>query len=278
MRLYGSRIALTHNSRGVYSLDPSLGCSSGMDGNKTGCYGDCYAAKSAKIYGYDFTQTILRKFVNKKHKYKIIEQVKKIPLPFVRMGTMGDPSENWEHTFDICRTIAIANKEIVIITKHWKQMTDAQVSELSAHNICINTSVSALDEPEHMAQSVNEFNRLKPFCKSVLRIVSADFNLDNETGHRLAKVQAELFKLTPTLDTVLRVSKNNKLVTDGIIKIKQTNFLGNKQYASKFNKKTYLGKCSTCSEMCGVHSAYQEQREFIMRNEQLKLYGSTAKV
>jgi hypothetical protein len=271
MKRYSDKISLTNNSRGVWSLDPSLGCTSGTRDDKKGCYGDCYAVKAAKQYGYDFGTTVFRFFRNAKHKRFIVNQIRKIPLPFVRMGTMGDPSENWKHTLDICRVIAPANKEIVIITKHWNKLTDEQLTELSQYNICINTSVSALDNPEHLVDSVNEFLRVKPYCKSVLRIVSADFNLENETGHRLAKIQAQLFKYEPTLDTVLRVAKSNQLVKDGVINIKRVNFLGKKQWASKLNKKTYLGKCSTCSEMCGVYSQYKEKRPFKLINHQLKI-------
>jgi hypothetical protein len=271
MKLYGNKIALTNNSRGVWSLDTSLGCSSGTKDNKKGCYNDCYAVKSAQKYGYDFTKTVFRYFTSGAHKNRIVNQIKKINLPFVRIGTMGDPSENWAHTLDVIKVISRANKEIVIITKHWTTLTDEQLIEISKHNVCINTSVSALDDPEHLLQSVNEFLRVKPFCKSVLRIVSADFNLDNETGHKLFKVQTDLFKQAPTLDTVLRVSKNNPLVTSGVINIKRVNFLGKKQWASKYNKKTYLGKCSTCSEMCGQSLKYSEVRPFRIQNEQLKI-------
>ena len=272
MRLYSDKIALTNNSRGVWSLDTSLGCSSGTKDNKKGCYNDCYAVKSAQKYGYDFGTTVFRYFKSKAHRYRIINQIKKINLPFVRIGTMGDPSENWSHTLEVCRIISDAEKEIVIITKHWTLLTDEQLLQLAKYNICINTSVSALDEHTHLQKSVDQFIRLKPFCKSILRIVSADFNLDNVTGHALAKVQAELFKHSPTLDTVLRVSKNNKLVTDGIINIKPVKFLGKKQWASKLNKKTYLGKCSTCSEMCGVQNEYAEKREF--KRKQLKIFNT----
>lgn len=273
MRLYKDKITLTNNSRGVYSLDTSLGCTSGTADNKKGCYDDCYAAKSAKLYGYDFTKTVLRDFKSPKHKQYIVKQISKIKLPFVRIGTMGDPSENWEHTLKICKAIAPANKEIVIITKHWNTLTDSHLQEIAKLNICINTSVSALDRPGHLERSVGEFLRLKPFCKSILRIVSADFNLENATGHSLSKLQSHLFTYTPTLDTVLRVSKNNKLVTDGVILVKRTKFLGKSCWASKYNKKTYLGKCGSCHEMCGVNSAYSEKRPFKIINEQLKIFN-----
>jgi len=132
-------------------------------------------------------------------------------------------------------------------------LTDSQLLELAKYPICINTSVSALDSDEgHLWQSVNEFERVRPYCKSVLRIVSADFNQANPEGRRLSEIQDKLFRYTPTLDTVLRVLPHNKLVKDGIIKIRKSKFLGKKQYMSKYNRKTYTGHCSTCREMCGV--------------------------
>lgn len=252
MREYKRTISLTKNSRGIYSLDTSLGCSSGLKDNPKGCYNDCYAAKSAKLYGYDFSKTVLRDFKNESHRKEIVRKISRIPLPFVRIGTMGDPSENWAHTVKICEQIRHCNKEIVIITKHWTNLTGSQLNILSTMNVCINTSVSALDDSQLLENSVTQYNRIKKYCKSVLRIVSCDFNIENPKGHELYKIQKKLFENDNTLDTVLRVNKHNQLVKDGIINIKQVTFLGTKQYASKYNKKTYLGKCSNCHEMCGV--------------------------
>lgn len=252
MREYKSTISLTKNSRGIYSLDTSLGCSSGLKGNPKGCYNDCYAAKSAKLYGYDFSKTVLRDFKNESHRKEIVRKISRVPLSFVRIGTMGDPSENWEHTVKICEQIRHCNKEIVIITKHWTNLTDGQLDIFAGMNVCINTSVSALDNPVLLENSVSQYSRIKKYCKSVLRIVSCDFNLDNSKGHELYRIQKKLFENENTLDTVLRVNKHNQLVKDGVINIKQVTFLGAKQYASKYNKKTYLGKCSNCHEMCGV--------------------------
>lgn len=252
MRLYSDKIALIKNDRGVYSLDTSIGCSSGMAENKRGCYGECYAAKSAKLYGYDFSTTVLRSFKSNAHKREIINQVRNIKLDFVRIGTSGDPSENWDHTLSIIDAIKGCNKQIVIITKHWTNLTDSQIEFISGINVCINTSVSALDNNSLLTNSLIQYNRLKPFCKSVLRIVSADFNQKNETGKYLHDLQELLFKNTDTLDTVLRCNKNNHIVKDGVINVTKSKFLGKSQYVSKYNKKTYLGKCSTCNEMCGI--------------------------
>ncbi len=253
MREYSNKISLTKNSRGIYSLDTSIGCSSGMSNEVDGCYNDCYAAKSSKLYGYDFSKTVLRSFESEKHRRLTIGQINKVKLDFIRIGTSGDPSENWEHTINILKKIDKCNKEIVIITKHWTLLSELDLKYLSTINVCINTSVSALDKPHLLSTCVEQYNRLKPYCKSILRIVSCNFNLENETGHRLAKVQAELFKNDSTLDTVLRVNKRNDLIKKGIINIQQATFLGKKALISKFNKNTYFGKCSTCHEMCGLN-------------------------
>ena len=245
-------ISLTKNSRGIYSIDPSIGCSSGMSFGDNGCYGDCYAAKSARLYGYDFSKTVFRTFKDKRHEKRIIHEINRVKLDFVRMGTSGDPSENWEHTFNILEVISKSNKEIVIITKHWYTIPDKFLYILKTINISINSSVSALDTPEQVDKVLNEYYRLKPFCRSFLRVVSCDFNLTNKEGARLAAIQNDLLKNEDVIDTVFRVSPKNEYVKNGIINIKQANFLGKKIYVSKFNKKTYLGKCDTCLEMCGV--------------------------
>lgn len=169
------------------------------------------------------------------------------------MGTSGDPSENWEHTISILRKIDTCNKQIVIITKHWKNLTIEQMEYLATINVCINTSVSALDKEHIRTNAINQYNKLKFYCKSILRIVYADFNLSNEEGHRLAKIQAELFKNDSTLDTVLRLNKKNELIKKGIVNVSESEFLGKKALISKFKKSTYFGKCSTCYEMCGLN-------------------------
>lgn len=251
MREYSNIIALTKNSRGIYSLDTSIGCASGMSNNIGGCYNDCYAAKSAKLYGYNFSKTVLRHFKNRQHEKKIITQINNIPLDFVRIGTSGDPSENLEHTVNVLKVISKSNKEIVIITKHWTLLTDEQLQYFNTINVCINTSISALDKPDLMNICLQQYQRIKQYCKSILRIVSCDFNLLNKKGLQLSLIQKSLFNNTNIIDTVLRVNKSNQLVKDGIINVKQTKFLGKNVLVSKYNKKTYFGKCLNCLEMCG---------------------------
>lgn len=253
MKPYLNKISLVRNGRGVYVIDTTMGCESGMKNSPGGCYNDCYAARIAKRYGHDFNKTVLREFENEKHKREILSQINNIKMPFIRIGASGDPSENWKHTFDILKVLSKCNSEIVIITRHWTVLTDEQLTVLSRMNICINTSVSALDSPELMSHCLQQYNRIKPYCKSILRIVSCSFNLENETGKRLSEIQEQLFKNKSTLDTVFRPSKKNKFILDGIINVKEEVFNGKKCLASKMNRKTYMGKCSACKEMCGVN-------------------------
>lgn len=274
MKPYSNKISITRNGRGVYCIDTTMGCESGLNNSVGGCYNDCYAARTAKRYGHDFSKTVLRNFENEGHKREILRQIDKVKMPFIRIGASGDPSENWQHTIHIIKVISKCNIEIVIITRHWSILTESQLKYLSTVNICINTSISALDNLELMQKCLDQYQRIKMYCKSVLRIVSCDFNLDNETGHRLAKIQVELFKNESTLDTVFRPSKRNKFITDGIINVKEEIFNGKKQLASKFNRKTYMGKCGTCHEMCGVNIinknySYPEKRHLI---QQLSLF------
>lgn len=253
MRTYSPRIALVKNSRGIYSLDTSMGCASGMANELGGCYGDCYAANASRRYGYDFTQTVLRNFESERHRRAIVKAINRIPLDFVRIGSSGDPSEDWTHTVSILRGIDKCEKQIVIITRHWTALTDEQLAYMGTINVVVNTSVSALDKPELREHCVRQYQRLKPYCKSILRVVSCDFNMDNARGHELARVQAGLFRNDATLDTVFRPNKRNPLVTDGVINVERSKFMDGVSLVSKLNRSAYVGKCLTCHEMCGLN-------------------------
>lgn len=263
MRPYKNIISLSKNERGIWDLDTIKGCKSGLLENENGCYNDCYAYKTAKRYGIDFSQSIDRHFENEAHRNAIVKHIEKIDMPFIRIGCAGDPSENWEHTINIIRQIKessqlslfdmTSKKQVVIITRHWNVLTDSQLNEISKYNICINTSISALDSDYLLQKSLHQFERIKPFCKSILRLVSCDFNEENEEGKQKAELQRKLFANYNVLDTVFRPSSKNKLVTDGIINVKKMAFMKSKVLISKFNKKSFTGKCSNCIELCGLN-------------------------
>jgi len=253
MREFANKITLIKNFRGVYDLDTSKGCYSGILNNPKGCYNDCYAARYSKKYGYDFSKTKLRYFETEKHKQSIIRQINKIDMPFIRIGVTGDPSENWEHTLNIIDSINECEKQIILITKHWNLLTLKQLSKLSNYNICINTSVSSLDNELLLKHRISQYNTIKKYCKSVLRIISCDFNIKNKLGKKLNIIQNELFDNTNILDTVLRVYKKNEYVLNGIINIEERKFLGKKCNFSIKNKNAYIGYCNKCPDMCGLN-------------------------
>lgn len=270
MKPYLGRITLVKNGRGLYCLDTTMGCKSGVTDNPNGCYGACYAASRAKIYGHDFGKTTVRRFDNAAHLNSTVKAIYVSDMPFVRIGCSGDPSEAWEHTVQICEQLWAGlerlrfdvfmdrpPKYIVIITRHWEILTDDQLSRLGKIGVCVNTSVSAIDSKEARIKSLYQYNRLKPFLHSVLRIVSFDFNIRNERAAIYSEIQRELFQNEDVIDTVFRCSPKHELVMSGTINIARVNFMGNIQWASRLNRKAYLGKCDTCPDVCGLNKVLQ---------------------
>ena len=178
-------------------------------------------------------------------------KINKLEFPFIRMGNSGDPSEDWEHTLNIIEKLKGINKQIVIITKHFNKLDKNQLERLKEYDVCINTSISSVDENLH--ENIEQYEILKKYCKSVLRCVSFDFNNDNLLGRKFKLLQEWIFINYEVLDTVFRCSKSNKMYKDGLINIKETKFLGDKCYVSKYDKKTYFGKCNNCIEKCGIN-------------------------
>ena len=264
MKTYKTTISLSKNGRGIWDLDTIKGCESGMLENPKGCYGDCYSFKIANRYGIDFKQSIKRSFLDEAHRQSIIKQIEKIDMPFIRIGCSGDPSEDWEHTINIIKQIRdnsqltlfdiSSTKQIVIITRHWKKLTNLQLNEIKKYNICINTSISAMDNEKLINNSLTEYERIKPFCKSILRVVTCDFNENNQIGKQMAETQRKLLQNKGFIDTVFRPSSKNEFVINGIINVKKMAFMKTKALVSKFNKKAFLGKCENCLEMCGINS------------------------
>lgn len=256
-------LTLVKNSRGCWILDTVKGCLLAHS-RPGGCYGDCYAMKIAGRYGVDFSHPVKRDFEHdgqwslfgfkdEGHTAQIVQAIAKIDMPFVRIGEMGDPSHDWEHTVSVCEAIAPAGKPVVIITKHIRELSDEQCERLGRLDVCVNTSVSAMDREVDREYRIGQYKRLRPFVKSVLRVVSCSFNLETEDGARMDRIQRELFLYEDTLDTVFRPSKDNPLVTAKTINVTETTFLKSKALASVRSPETYFGHCSTCKEMCGVN-------------------------
>lgn len=264
MKEYLPLLSATINRKGVLDIDTVKGCNIGMtkypDG---GCYGLCYAAKTAKFYGYDFSKSISRKIsvptkqmnlFNKPVIYgknSIKNIVKKHSLEWFRVGTMGDPCHDWELTVIVCEWLC-RYKKPVIITKHWIELTDRFLEKLSKCGAVINTSVSPLDTIEEIQHRVKQFNRIKSYgIRSILRIVSCEFG-KTETGIKLNKIQNELFKNNHIIDNPLRISTSDYRVKIGDIIVKRIKDMNTLSSISLNSKKAYLGKCMDCPDQCGV--------------------------
>jgi hypothetical protein len=264
MKQFKDIITLNKNARGCYILDTVKGCSVSLKEKPNGCYGDCYAKNIASRYGLDFTKPVNRKFHQEAnqlffngfedchHEAEIIKQIKKASMSFVRIGEMGDPSENWEHTINVCKIISQSKKPIVIITKHWKTIPDNLLSEIEKLNICINTAISALDNEDEINHRLSQFNKMKNYCNSVLRIVSCDYNKKNKEAKQRNVIQEKLFNNDKIIDTVFRPSPKNPLVINNIINVEKIMFLKQNVLASVHNKNAYFGMCDTCPDMCGI--------------------------
>ena len=254
-------ITLNKNKRNCYIIDTIKGCR--FFNKPGGCYGNCYAKKIFDRYKFD-KNPVNRNFIidenyidlfgfkDEKHAWQISQKINKIKLSFIRIGDMGDPSENWEHTINICEQLNI-NKPIVIVTKHINNLSYNLLKKIEKINIIINTSISAMDSEYELNYRLNEYNKLKNHCKSVLRIVSCNFNKGNKQGLKMSLIQDKLFNNENIIDTIFRVNLDNKLVKQNIIKYDKVNFLDSDCFASIFNYNTYFGYCDLCPEMCGVN-------------------------
>jgi hypothetical protein len=266
MRNYKPEITTSVNIKGVLDIDSVKGCYYGIKKYPGGgCYGLCYAAKMAKIRGYDFNNSISRNINNKNSSQlrlfdsflnmgdkNIFRTVEKHNMDWFRIGTMGDPCHNWELTCYLCEWL-YRLKIPVIVTKHWIPISDKLLFKLKNKNVVFNTSISPLDTIEEIKYRLYQFNRIKKEkIKSVLRIVSCEFGKTN-IGKRLSKIQSELFKNKPIIDNPLRIPCHDKRVIKGHIITSFVKDLNSKTSVSILNKNTYIGKCSLCPDQCGIN-------------------------
>jgi len=251
---YKPVLTASENLKGVLDVDTVKGCYSGMAAYPgTGCYGACYAATTAKLYGRDFTVAVSRKPAPWSWK-TVWRQVRDFDANWYRIGTAGDPSHDWNNTVEVCELLKTTGKHPVIITKHWQKLSDEHIARLLAVNAVINTSVSGLDTPAELRHRLGQIERLRSAgIKSVARVVSCNFGL-TEWAIERKKTQDELLKLSPMIDNPLRIQANDQRVIDGhLIVDRVAGAVGGGKTISLHNKDTYLGHCAGCSDQCGAH-------------------------
>jgi hypothetical protein len=249
MKIFGGNLTLARNSRGCYILDTIKGCSI-VNSRPGGCYGECYAANIAKRYRWAFGVPAARYFKGEADKRSILRQVEKASMPFIRIGEMGDPSEDWAHTLSVASAVSGHSKAVVIITKHWNPVPNSLLPLLAG--ITVNTSISAMDSQGEITYRLSQFERLKRWCNSVLRVVSCRFNPRHPEGAARKWVQDQLFSHR-VIDTVFRPSTSNELLLRGVILAKPKRFLGATMLASMRDPNTHFGGCEDCPDQCGIH-------------------------
>jgi hypothetical protein len=241
------------NEKGVLDVDTVKGCFAGMAARPgSGCYGGCYAANIANFRGFDFSKSVTRLVHSKAQARAIEKKVASAPNGFFRIGVMGDPCHAWEETVSVVEWLCEFAVP-VIITKHWRILTDNQIERLIRCGTSLNTSISALDTAAELKHRKAQFFRFKlAGGNSVARIVSCEFNSENEEGAKMKATQAELFRLLPTIDNPLRASNSHPLVKTGVIILSKVKDISSERTISLENKETYVGHCAGCADVCGL--------------------------
>ena len=253
LRLYQPILTATENQKGVLDVDTVKGCTLGMRSRPDGgCYGECYAYKTATRYGIDFTVSVSRK-LTPWNRRTVFAAIRDFPASWYRIGTAGDPCHDWENTLEVCEAMKATGKQPIIITKHWIPLSDEQIIRLRDLSAVVNTSTSGLDTDAQTRYRVAQIERIRSFgVKSVNRVVTCDYG-DSEWGRTSKARQDYLLTIKPVIDNPLRADRSNGRVSGGEIKLtRMDNAVGGGKLVSLHDRSVYLGKCSSCPDQCGA--------------------------
>lgn len=250
-RLY---LTAVENSKGVLDVDTVKGCALGMDAYPLGgCYGECYAYKTASRYGLDFTVSVPRKIYrsNRENVYMAVACHKS---SWYRIGVAGDPCHDWNNTIKVIEFLRRTGKTAVIVTKHWIALSDDQLIFLSGLPVVVNTSISALDTDVELNHRIEQIGRLNyAGIKNVARVVTCKFG-DTGWARERDKIQGYLLSFKGAIDTPLRLSKSNKYVARGDIKLTGLAGRGGR-FISLHRDDIHTGICGECPDKCGTDHA-----------------------
>ena len=221
-RRFGPKIATrprkTHTSSGI-KLEPypvkeiRLGGNTKTDNNVTdtvkgcagGCHG-CYAALSQGVmFGrIDFDKPVSQILNRALLRYDCMQLIWSQPhIRWVRIGTMGDPSFDWELTADTVEIIAETGLVPVIITKFWKLPSEEILTRMAVSGVKIHWSVipGYDDHPEvssrsrRILETLQKFHRMTKHENTFIRLCTFLFDPSTEEGRLLAEAQ-EYFATT----------------------------------------------------------------------------------
>jgi hypothetical protein len=218
-----------------------------------GCYGECYAYKTARTYGFNFSVSVSRQFMGREHKRTLIKKMNTHGVGWYRIGTAGDPCHDWTHTVAICNALWHTHKIPVIITKHWIELSDEQIEKFCHLRAVFNTSVSGMDTDHELKYRIDQLERLRSAgMKSICRVITCHYG-NSEWARTCKEKQDYLLSLVPIIDNPLRVRKSNPHVINGDIRIIRKNeSIGGGKIVSLYSPTAYLGACKQCPDQCGV--------------------------
>jgi hypothetical protein len=261
------------NGKGVVDCDTVKGCSAGMAKYPNGgCYGECYAYKTANRYGIDFKISVSRKLLNSRFN-SCFDVIKNHHASWYRVGTAGDPSHDWDHTISVCEALQYTEKVPVIITKHWKSLSDSHLKRLKSLSAVINTSTSGMDTEGEIRHRVGQITRIKEAgITSVCRVVTCEYG-ESGWARKCQEKQDYLLSFDYVIDNPLRASKSNKHVIAGdIILTRQDRSIGGGKYVSLHRPDIYLGVCENCPDQCGVKDSPRKQKIMGKKMVQMDLF------
>lgn len=255
LRRYHDALTVDVNRKGVIDVDTVKGCTAGMraypDG---GCYGECYAYRIAARNGIVFDESVSRGLVDQwAHRDLLIKKLLDEEASWYRVGVMGDPSFDWDHTINMIHALRHAHKTAVIVTKHWTPLSDDNVSRLLDLDVVVHTSTSGMDTDEETAHRVRQLERLRAAgIPSVNRVVTCQYGTSDWASACEAR-QEYLLSLAPVIDNPLRVRYSNPRVMDGdILVTRRPDSVGGGKLVSLYAPTAYLGTCEGCPDQCGV--------------------------
>jgi hypothetical protein len=271
-RLYGDAITVQVNRKGVVDVDTVKGCTAGMRARPgTGCYGECYANKIADRLGIDFATSVKRGFVDhRQHIDVCINQLIKTGAEWYRIGVMGDPCHEWDHTLNVIHALRHAKMVAVIITKHWTVLSDSNLSRLKDLSVVVNTSTSGLDTDAEFRHRVRQIERLRANgIPSVNRVITCEYSDTTPWARECAERQRILLTIKPMIDNPLRVSRDNPRVLSGEIKATyRPDSVGGGKLVSVNASDAYLGHCAPCPDQCAAGLATKPKEDSNMPQQQ----------
>lgn len=210
------------------TLEPVYGCRGGHTNQGFGCPWGCYAAftcKKIKAYkggpSADFC-TPVPQIVDR---VILREDLAKSKADWMRLGVMGDPSEDWDVALDLCELVHEAGKIPVLFTRLWILPTDFQLMKMAEYGVHLHISICAFDGlklkvdgkpigrgPSFWEAAQLVYSRYTEHWegKGVWRVVTFYFDDTTEVGNMLWDRQDEMMAWDSVLEQPARVMKGKK--------------------------------------------------------------------